>query len=396
MLPFNCDPGLPPLLVQNLNVTKHFVTYKGYKYFELNNHLGNVLSTVSDRRIGVSGSNPLLIDYYAAVIMSSSDYYAFGSPMPGRKYNAGSYRYGFNGKEKDPENGNMYDYGFRIYNPNIGKFLSVDPLTRSYPWFTPYQFAGNTPIVAIDIDGKENLWYFEDKAEELIFGTTKLKEIRQGFTERAVETAKGIVHALKNAVDPTDIELSTTGKNYNKIKQSPQKTLTQKAEQIIGAGKAVIEDYGKIADGVSKGDGKAIGAAVFEATMLFVPGDEIRFVKQTGKTTKIYRAVGLNEHADIIASKLIRPSPTGNSMETKLFSVTADDAYKQGLAMEKDFKIIEVEVSNEALEKVEKITTIDEEITQGRATYAVDPSKVEEFNQGVQKIKSTTVIKKKK
>lgn len=51
--------------------------------------------------------------------------------------------------------GNQYDYGFRIYNPRIAKFLSVDPLTKSYPWYTPYQFAGNMPIWAVDIDGLE-------------------------------------------------------------------------------------------------------------------------------------------------------------------------------------------------------------------------------------------------
>ncbi|MCZ8023620.1 MAG: hypothetical protein O9294_17785 [Cytophagales bacterium] len=33
--------------------------------------------------------------------------------------------------------------------------LSVDPLTRSYPELTPYQFASNTPIQAIDLDGLE-------------------------------------------------------------------------------------------------------------------------------------------------------------------------------------------------------------------------------------------------
>ena len=51
-----------------------------------------------------------------------------------------------------------YDYGFRIYNPGIAKFLSVDPLTKSYPWYTPYQFAGNKPINSIDIDGLEEIW----------------------------------------------------------------------------------------------------------------------------------------------------------------------------------------------------------------------------------------------
>lgn len=51
----------------------------------------------------------------------------------------------------------MYDYGFRIYDPRIAKFLSVDPLSSSYPWYTPYQFAGNKPVWAIDIDGLEPL-----------------------------------------------------------------------------------------------------------------------------------------------------------------------------------------------------------------------------------------------
>lgn len=79
--------------------------------------------------------------------------------MPGRTYvSATGYRYGFNGKEHDSEwkgSGNSYDYGFRIYDPRICKFLSVDPLTDKYPELTPYQFASNTPIEAIDIDGLE-------------------------------------------------------------------------------------------------------------------------------------------------------------------------------------------------------------------------------------------------
>lgn len=79
--------------------------------------------------------------------------------MPGRRFSAGNgYRYGFNGKENDNEikgGGNQYDYGFRIYDPRLGKFLSVDPLTAKYPELTPYQFASNTPIQASDLDGLE-------------------------------------------------------------------------------------------------------------------------------------------------------------------------------------------------------------------------------------------------
>ena len=43
----------------------------------------------------------------------------------------------------------------RIYSERLGRFLSVDPLNKTYPWWTPYQFAGNMPIVSVDIDGME-------------------------------------------------------------------------------------------------------------------------------------------------------------------------------------------------------------------------------------------------
>jgi RHS repeat-associated protein len=100
-----------------------------------------------------------MIDYYIADVISAQDYYPFGMIMPGRTIVNGSvYRYGFNGKENDnevKETGNQQDYGMRIYDPRIGKFLSFDPLAKSYPMLTPFQFASNSPIMAIDLDGLE-------------------------------------------------------------------------------------------------------------------------------------------------------------------------------------------------------------------------------------------------
>ncbi|RFM28377.1 RHS repeat domain-containing protein, partial [Chitinophaga silvisoli] len=71
---------------------------------------------------------------------------------------AKGYRYGFNGKENDNEvkgEGNEQDYGMRIYDPRVAKFLSIDPLTSHYSYYSPYQFAGNKPIMFVDIDGLE-------------------------------------------------------------------------------------------------------------------------------------------------------------------------------------------------------------------------------------------------
>ena len=83
----------------------------------------------------------------------------FGMMQPGRKYEAASgYRYGFNGKENDNEvkgEGNQQDYGMRIYDPRLGKFLSVDPLFKSFPWNSSYAYAENDVIRCIDLDGVE-------------------------------------------------------------------------------------------------------------------------------------------------------------------------------------------------------------------------------------------------
>jgi RHS repeat-associated protein len=85
-----------------------------------------------------------------ADVRSANDYYPFGFLMPGRSYNSDSYRYGFNGKEKDDEIngevGSSYDFGARIYDPRTGRFLSTDPKMKDFPSQTPYAFAGNSPI----------------------------------------------------------------------------------------------------------------------------------------------------------------------------------------------------------------------------------------------------------
>lgn len=115
--------------------------------------------TISDKKVGVDANADGTIDYYLADVVTANDYYPFGMLMPNRTFSTPSYRYGFNGKENDNEvkgNGAQYDYGFRVYDPRIGKFLSVDPLTKSYPMLTPYQYASNTPISSIDLDGSES------------------------------------------------------------------------------------------------------------------------------------------------------------------------------------------------------------------------------------------------
>ncbi|WP_068598720.1 RHS repeat-associated core domain-containing protein [Vaginella massiliensis] len=66
-----------------------------------------------------------------------------------------SYNYKYNGKElEDAMNFNIYDYHARMYDPVIGRFLSVDPLAEHAYEFSPYNYAYNDPINYIDSDGE--------------------------------------------------------------------------------------------------------------------------------------------------------------------------------------------------------------------------------------------------
>lgn len=78
--------------------------------------------------------------------------------MPGRKYSAPStsYRYGFNGKEDDNTTGEgNLDFGARIYDSRLGRWLSTDPKTTKYASWSPYNFTIDNPINVIDPDGKD-------------------------------------------------------------------------------------------------------------------------------------------------------------------------------------------------------------------------------------------------
>ena len=70
----------------------------------------------------------------------------------------GEYRYGFQGQEKDDEvkgSGNSVNYKYRMHDPRIGRFFSVDPLAPSYPHNSPYAFSENRVIDGVELEGLE-------------------------------------------------------------------------------------------------------------------------------------------------------------------------------------------------------------------------------------------------
>ncbi len=139
----------------NLQMSGLVHQMRGYKSYEMTNHLGNVPVVVSDRKLPQGTTT---VNSFEPDIITYSDYYPFGWIMPGREGLFDHYRYGFNGMEKDYEikgNGNHYTTFWRQYDPRIGRWMSIDPEMAKYPGWSPYVFSFNNPINFTDPDGDD-------------------------------------------------------------------------------------------------------------------------------------------------------------------------------------------------------------------------------------------------
>jgi RHS repeat-associated protein len=144
------------------------------KNYELKDHLGNVRTVVTDIKNSTLNASNIPANFTADISMST-DYYSYGMQMPGRTYQSSNYRYGFQGKEKDDElkgEGNSYDFGARIYDPRVGRWLSTDPLENKYPSMSPYNFTANNPILYVDPDGRDYGVYVNHETRIIIIKAT--------------------------------------------------------------------------------------------------------------------------------------------------------------------------------------------------------------------------------
>ena len=117
------------------------------------NHLGNVLVTISDKKIQHTTNNTT-VDYYLADVVTANDYYPGGMTMPGRTYQAGSgsYRYSINGQEKTPEiASNTTTAEFWQYDARIVRRWNIDP--KPTIGTSPYSAFNNNPISFADPKG---------------------------------------------------------------------------------------------------------------------------------------------------------------------------------------------------------------------------------------------------
>ncbi|WP_438422962.1 RHS repeat-associated core domain-containing protein [Aquimarina macrocephali] len=190
----------------------------GNKYYEIKDHLGNVRVVVNDRK----NLDPATGDLTAKV-ESYNSYYPFGMLQPNRHKDSKSYRYGFQGQEKDDEikgEGNSVNYKYRMHDPRIGRFFAVDPLASSYPYNSTYAFSENKVIDGIELEGLE-------ETQTGTAGTiTKTKSSHQLVTSKELQR-KLAEEAVKNPSDKID-------------RKTPPKTKTSKKGRFGRGGLLMI------------------------------------------------------------------------------------------------------------------------------------------------------------
>lgn len=144
---------------------------------------------------------------YKVDLSSASTYYPFGMQMPERNWSSEWYRYGFQGQEKDDEikgEGNSINYTYRMHDPRIGRFFSLDPLAPSYPWNSPYAFSANRVIDGVELEGLENdfiidrRFNFDGKNKDMPIGIVDFKPYSPKRNENGVPVINSTQEAVRH------------------------------------------------------------------------------------------------------------------------------------------------------------------------------------------------------
>ena len=153
------DPSQEPeLFVETQDLDQYapdsiYTLKQGNRLYEGSNHLGNVLVTFSDKRLGYCTNDTIY--YYKADIRTANDYSAFGAPLDDRQWystaDSGVYRFGFNGHEKNDEiqgTGHSVSAQYWQYDPRLGRRWNIDPEVKF--WESSYACFSNNPIFIFD------------------------------------------------------------------------------------------------------------------------------------------------------------------------------------------------------------------------------------------------------
>jgi len=146
----------------------------------------------------------LSITYTEALVVQENHYDPWGLNLAGiETQGQPDHKFQYNGKEKQQELGlNWSDFGWRNYDAQLGRWLSVDPLADKRHWLTPYNYVQNNPLLRFDPDGLTDYTMNKKTGEikEVVYDNEeKQKANIESKTDRIVQTnKKGEIEYKKN------------------------------------------------------------------------------------------------------------------------------------------------------------------------------------------------------
>ena len=210
--------------------------------------------------------------YYMADVINTTDFFSFGSQMPGRVFNAPDYRFGMNGQEKDDEisgvSGANYTAYFWEYDSRTGKRWNREPFVKH--WESPYATFSNNPIFYSDPSGAQSEGS-DDKDKKSGNNIPKVGDTSPNYpgykVTNVTETSYGSLG-------------SSYAIGYGKEAESPaQKTETPKSAENKATALASTELYAKIERAYN------VKGAIFEQTYEISPSSSLIKSKLLIETT---------------------------------------------------------------------------------------------------------------
>jgi len=221
----------------------------------------------------------------------------------------GVYRFSFNGMEKDDEtygDGNAYDFGARIYDARLGRWMCVDPLFLKYPSLSPYVFCNSNPILFVDVDGRD--WFVNNKTGQVI------------YIKNATQMTQELVHATGTGESPNDYErLGPNDMFGKKLNDAYGNDMLDRSIVIIEASDLFMKKQGyEMAEKVNIREREYIvgGAVSFEENIQ----QTFTTIEQIGESKTTYvKPKKLNTKANI---KEIIAKGTKSTITTLTYSLT--------------------------------------------------------------------------